>query len=290
MKSAIEPLPVPGDSWVIEPRRQSYSARGLEVWRYRRLVRFFGTRALLKLIRRTYLGWAWAFIRPLFPLTVQAVIFGRVLGIGPEGMPYFLFLVVGMTSWQLFANSVLWGTRSLELNRGILARAYVPRLILPIAMMAPAFLNFLIYIGVAVGTVLYFLVADGQLHVSLGPSLLWAALSAILTVLFALGIALWTSVPAMVARDIRFSLSYVLSFWFFLTPVLYPESTIDEQYRWLLGLNPMATLVQMFKYGVFGTGSLTLPNLAFALVIIAAVLSSGLWFFSRKETEAADRV
>ena len=290
MRRVDEPLPVPSTSWVIEPRGQSYAARAREVWTHRRLLRFFGNRTLLKLIRRTYLGWGWAFIRPLFPLTVQALIFGGVLGIGPDGVPYFLFLVVGTTGWQLFANSLMWATRSLELNRSLLARAYVPRLILPLAAMSPAFLYFFIYIGVAIGTVIYFAVVDGQMYVDVGPQLVWAGLATCLIVLFALGLALWTSVPALAARDVRFSLAYVLSFWFFLTPVLYPASAIDERWRWLLSLNPMATLVLMFKFGVLGIGSVVLTDVAVAVGIIVITVSSGLWFFSRAEAEAADKV
>jgi lipopolysaccharide transport system permease protein len=105
----------------------------------------------------------------------------------------------------------------------------------------------------------------------------------------ALGISLWTSVPALQARDVRFTLNYVLGFWVFLTPVLYPLN-VPARYSWALTLNPMAAIVNAFKYGVLGLPVLNVRDLGIAAVSIALVFASGLWFFSRAEGDAADRV
>ena len=128
-------------SWTIEPWTEGLVPRMREAWQYRRLVVFFGLKALQKMYKRTKLGKVWLLIRPLFPLAVQAVIFGGLLGVGSEGLPYFLFLVTATAVWQLFATSVMWGTRSLELNRSLISKIYLPRLILPLSMMSPAYLT-----------------------------------------------------------------------------------------------------------------------------------------------------
>ncbi len=136
------------DEWVIEPRGRRWSAQVREVWQYRRLFRFFGKRAVERLYRGTFLGIAWLFIRPLFPLTVRTLVFGGLLGVKSPGVPYFLFLLVGSSIWDLFSSCLMWAMRSLQMNKGFLGRMYFPRLIVPAATMSIAFVNFLIVMGV----------------------------------------------------------------------------------------------------------------------------------------------
>lgn len=276
-----------GPGWVVEPRREGFVARIRDVWRYRRLLRFFAKKAFQRLYARTILGWSWILIRPLAPLVVSTFVFGRVLGVGSQGMPYFLFLLVGMSTWDLFNQATLWGTRSLEMNRSFLTRIYIPRLILPMASMTPAVLNFTIHLGIIVGALVYYRFTRGVLYLT-PLNLPWAVLAVVMAMLLALGISLWTSVPAMVARDVRFTLTYVMNIWMFLTPVLYPLPRTGE-YGWLLALNPMAAVVNTFKHGVLGLDTLNLPDIGIALLVIAVVLGSGLWFFGRAEGTAADK-
>jgi lipopolysaccharide transport system permease protein len=277
------------DQWVIEPRGEGARAVARDVWRYRRLLRFFAFRSFQKLYARTVLGWSWLFIRPLFPLLVNTLIFGGVLAVSPGGnVPYFLFLVVGITPWELFASGVMWGTRSLELNRGMLSRIYIPRLILPIAMAAPAALNFLIHLGVIAVAVVYYRWSLGTWFFR-PETIGWAVQACVLSWTLSLGIALWTSVPALVARDVRFTLNYVLGFWIFLTPVMYPLSSVPADYRWMIALNPMTPVVESFKFGLLGLGGIDDRQLLTAWGIAFVTLISGLIFFSRAERNAADK-
>lgn len=276
--------------WVLEPTTGTVSSRVREFWRYRRLLRFFGRKALQKIYARTHLGWVWLFIRPLFPLLVNTLVFGGLLAVGSEGVPYFLFLVAGSAIWELFAGTLTWGTRSLELNRGLIRQIYLPRFILPVAMMTPALLSFLIYIGVLVCALGWYALRDQQIYLNASRDFLWAPAAIVLAVCFALGLALWTSVPAMAARDVRFTLGYVLGFWIFLTPVLYPLSAVPEKWRGWAALNPMAAIVEAFKFGVLGIGAIYPLHLAVATLLIVATLTGGLIFFVRAEADAADKV
>lgn len=276
--------------WVIEPRARGLAPRLREVWQYRRLVRFFAARALAKLYRRTVLGKLWILIRPLFPLVVKALIFGGLLRVGSEGVPYFLFLVVGSMIWDLFSGSLTWATRSMELNRALLTRIYVPRLILPLAMMSPAFVVFAIHAGVLVVTIAYFWIRHGTLYVHSAPNLLWALLATALAIALSLSIGLFTSVLAAGARDVRFTLNYILDFWFFLTPVLYAHSSVPAKWHWLMLLNPMAAIVETYKFGLLGIGHVNPPGLAIAGAIIVIVAFLGLRFFGKVEADAVDRV
>jgi lipopolysaccharide transport system permease protein len=284
---AAEPLK---DGWVIEPRRTGPSARAREVWRYRRLLRYFAVRSVQRIASRTILGNWWLLIRPLFPLFVTTIVFGGVLGVGSDGVPYFLFLVVGTSIWDLFASSAMWATRSLEINRGLLTRVYIPRMLLPIATVTPALVTFVIHLAVAVAAGVYFRVADGRNYFALGFDTLWAAFAVVMTIVLGIGIGFWTSFPALVARDVRFTLGYVLGFWVFLTPVMVPLSAFPEKWHWLLLLNPMAAYVQMFKWGVLGLAGITVGQIATAVAITLLAAASGLWFFERSEAEAADKV
>jgi lipopolysaccharide transport system permease protein len=288
MEASVDQPAVAPDTWVIEPRREALMDRLRDVWRYRRLLRFFAAKSLAKLYKRTILGAAWIFIRPLFPLVVNTIVFGGVLGVGSNGVPYFLFINCGGALWELFSQSVTWGTRSLELNRGFMTRIYLPRLILPVATMTPAFLNFAISLGVLAVAIAYYRVTTGVLYWTPWHTG-WALLAVVQASLLALGIALWTSVPALQARDVRFTIGYVLGFWLFLTPVLYPLN-VAPKYAWLLALNPMVAPVNAFKYGVFGIGSVSATEWLFSSIMTVMTVVSGLWFFGRAEADAADKV
>lgn len=276
--------------WTIEPRQSGFVARMREVWRYRQLLRFFGSRALQKLYRNTVLGMAWIFIRPLFPLLVNNLLFGGLLRVESNGVPYFLFLTVGSTIWELFAQSAMWATRSLQLNAGIISRIYVPRLIIPIAGIAPALVNFGIHILVMIGALIYYRVTQHVWYIHFGPELLWLIPSTLMTLTIAIGLGLWTSVPAAVARDVRFTLAYILGFWVLITPVMYPLSAMSAKWQMAMAINPMTAPVEMFKTAILGSGDIRMAHVAISLAITLTVAGSGLWFFGRAEAEAADRV
>ena len=286
--NAIDDAAAPAQTWVIEPRREGLKARLRDVWRYRRLMRFFASRTLQKLYANTILGWAWIFIRPLVPLLVNTLIFSGVLRVGSYDVPYFLFLTTGNSIWEFFASAVTWGTRSLELNRGFMSKVYVPRLIMPVAAMAPSYLYLGINAAVLVCSLIYYKSTTGINHLTV-LNLGWAFAALVLTVVLALGISLWTSVLALHARDVRFTLGYVLGFWVFLTPVLYPLN-VPEKWQWTIALNPMAAIVNAFKYGVLGIPVLDLEHLGIAVLISAVTLVSGLWFFNRADASAADKL
>jgi lipopolysaccharide transport system permease protein len=280
----------PAELWVIEPRGAGLTSRAQEVWRYRYLLRHFGVQALQRTYRRTVLGWLWLFLRPLGPIVIGTLVFGRLLNVPSDSVPYFLFFLVGTASWNLFEHSLLWATRSIERNRRLMRKLYFPRIILPIASVVPALSQFLIYLGLILGSVVYYFFVEGKLYLMLRPQLLLALTSAVLAVVFALALGLWTSILAAQARDVRFTLRYVLQFWLYLTPVIYPLSAIPQRLHWLVSLNPMAALVETFKWGILGVGQFKPYSLVTAMAIICLTVASGLWFFHSAETTSVDRL
>jgi lipopolysaccharide transport system permease protein len=254
-----------------------------EAWRHRRLLRFIGDRALRKLYRRTVLGWLWLFINPLFPIALRAIVFGGLLGVDSNGLPYFLFLLAGTVVWDVFATALYWGTRSLEMNRDLTDQIYHPRAILPFGNMAPAALNLALKIGVFVLALLYYGARDGRVYLRVDLGLLWAVPALALAFLFALALSYFTSIWGEATRDMRFGLSQILSIWYLLTPVLYPLSQVPEAHRGWMLLNPLAIIVETFKWALFGVGDFYGEALGATAAAVLLLLVAGLMYFTRSE-------
>ncbi|MFN0060471.1 MAG: ABC transporter permease [Planctomycetota bacterium] len=286
----LPPRAAPKKEWVIEPRTAGAVARAREMWNYRFLFRYFAARMLEKTYARTALGRLWIFIRPLFPVLVNTLVFGGLIGVSSGEVPYFLFFLAGIASWQLFDQSIFWATRSLELNRKFIKRLYFPRMILPLASVAPALVECLIYLGLILIAAGYYYLSTGKLYLIPGVNLLLAFVAMGLSVALAVGMGLWTSVIGAYIRDVRFTLRYVLSFWFFLTPVIYPSTYIPEKLRWLVALNPMATLVETFRWGTLGIGEFRPWSFLLAIGIIVVVSAGGAWYFAKAEAASVDKL
>lgn len=283
--------PVARAEWTIEPRSPSIVSRAREVWQHRRLFRYFAVRAAQRLYQGTALGKVWLVLRSPIPTVIQAMIFGGVLGItAPGGLPYFLFLFGGTCIWQLFANGLMWATRSFQLNRSFLGKMYFPRMILPAATMAPAYLYFVIMIVMLAATFVYYYVQEGKLYLAPASQIGWAVAAVIDAVVLAFAIGLFTSVLNAEYRDVRFTLRYVLDFWSLLTPIIYPVTAVPEQWRWLVYVNPMTSVVQAFKWGVLGVEPVNPVSFVISTITIAGVLLLGVWYFGRAEGQAVDRI
>jgi lipopolysaccharide transport system permease protein len=271
------------ERWTIDPRYPGVLATMAESWRYRRLLAFVGDRALRKMYRRTILGWLWLLINPLFPIALRALVFGALLGVGSDGLPYFLFLVAGTVVWDVFAQSLVWGTRALEINRDLTDQIYHPRAILPVGNLTPALFGLAIKMAVFVLALGYYVLRDGRLYLRADVSLLWVVGSLGLALALALSITFFTAIWGENTRDARFAIGQVLSVWYLLTPVLYPLSQVPEEYRGWLLLNPMAIILETFKWSLFGVGEFYPGMLAGTAAGVLVFFLVGLLYFTRSE-------
>src|SRR5215216_2728635 len=153
-----------GSTWVIDARKMGFRDRLAEFWRFRRTLWFFATRMVMKRYQGTALGRFWLFARPLAPILINTFIFGGLLGLGADGVPYFLFFLTGMTIWMLFDRSLLWVTRSLDMNKNLVKKIYFPRLIIPIASVASSVTEVGIYSALIACGALFYLVKDGHMY------------------------------------------------------------------------------------------------------------------------------
>jgi lipopolysaccharide transport system permease protein len=233
----------------------------------------------------------WIPLRVGVSLGARALVFGTILGASSGSVPYLVFFAVGLAAWELFASTLMFGTRSLEINGRYLKRIYVPRLVVLLAAVAPGLLWATVY-GLLLAIVLgYYLVADGVFHLHLGADTLLAIGGLALIVLLALAIGLWTSVfGGLGRRDPRFIVRQVLHVWFYLTPVIYPLSLVPASIRDVMSANPLTAPMEMVHRGLLGDGDIQTSGLIVTIATIVVVGALGLRFFDSSESRALDRL
>jgi lipopolysaccharide transport system permease protein len=261
-----------------------------EIWRYRRMLWFLSVDGVKGQYEGYRLGILWLFVRPLLPIAIGAFVFGALLKVPSEGVPYFLFFLTGMTVWMLFEQATLWATRSLDMHKALIKKVYFPRLIAPLASVAPALVQAGVYTILLIVSAVYYLIRDGHWYLRFGPRLVVALLAVLLSVALAVALGLWTSIWQVRVREVRFTLRYVLRFWNYLTPVLYPLSQVPQNYHWLLFANPMAPIVETFKWGVLGIGQLQLTAILSGVGVTTVIFAGGLWYFNRSEATSVDKL
>jgi lipopolysaccharide transport system permease protein len=253
-----------------------------DAWRHRGLLPLLGSRIVMKTYAKTILGRWWLLILPLMDTLGKTLIFGGLLKIStPHAIPYLLFLLVGMQGWRLFQRTLYLGTRSFDRYAKLTRSFHFPILLVPLASTSAGLVEFAVYLVIIAATLGYYWAADGVFYLQVQPELLIGLSGFALCILFAWGLSLWTAVLNSRARDTRLALRYVFQLWLYITPVIYPLSTVPGGLRALAQVNPMAPIIEMTKYGLIGAGHLTMAGAAWACTATAISLGTGLWFFNR---------
>jgi lipopolysaccharide transport system permease protein len=268
---AIEP-PAAGARWHLD-----------EIRRHRAAFVYFLRRYLRKRYGRTFLGYIWLFLPTLLPLFMGALVFGGILGVSVPGVPYFLYFAVALSTWLLFSQTAYLATRSLEIARSDIRRVYTPRLIPLMAAMTLPMFTYLIYVAIISCSLCVYVLVRGEFYLALGPETLLVPLALVMLVVFGWACGLWFSPLAPRARDVRRLAGYVIGFWYFLTPVMYPISEIPEQFQFLASLNPITAPVQLVTDGLLGVGGATALGLVTYFVALVLVGGFGLRIFLAKE-------
>jgi lipopolysaccharide transport system permease protein len=277
-------------TWVIEPVHVGVIARAKEFWRYRRILWFFAGRRIRERYEDTTLGKFWLFARPLMPIVISTIIFGSLLQVPSEGIPYFLFFLAGNSCWRIFERSLFWSSRSFDQNRNLLKKVYFPRLVAPVSSVAPAVIEFGVLLGLLLAAVGYYYYKDGVFYLRGGFGVLLAPVAVAMAVFLAVAVGLWFSVFVARHKDFQFSIRYFTQFWLYVTPVMYPLSVVPEKYHAIVQWNPMTSVVEMYKWGLLGIGQFPGRELLAGLAMTIVVFASGLWFFTRAEGASVDRL
>jgi lipopolysaccharide transport system permease protein len=281
------------DAWVIAAdTREGFGARLREIWYYRRILAFFSIKSIQSLYAKTRLGMPWIFIRTLFPLVVGSLVFGGVMDVPSGAVPYFIFFAVGQLAWNCFDGPLIRGSRGIDVNRELLRKLYIPRIILPMGQMTAGLVEPAIITLVLIGSVFYYHAADGVWYVQPGLALFRSALAVALILWFAFSLSLFTSLWQARARDVRFVLRHVMGFWLLFTPVIWPlsmaQARLPAGFGWLFYLNPMTAPVEMFKSGILPGTTASVPWFGYSATVTLVVFLTGLWHFSRTESATMD--
>jgi lipopolysaccharide transport system permease protein len=267
----------------IEPSTGWASIGLRELWEYRELLYFLTWRDVKVRYKQTALGAAWAIIQPFFMMVVFSLFFGKLAGIPSDGIPYPVFAFCALLPWQLFAHALTESSNSLVANERLITKVYFPRLVVPIAAVLGGLIDFAIAFVVLLAMMIYFGIVPGWPIVILPGFIL-------LAVMTALAVGLWLSALNVKYRDVRYTMTFLIQFWLFATPVAYPSSLIPEQWRWLYGLNPMAGVVEGFRWALLGKTDPPGALLAVSIAVVILLLIGGLYYFRKMEQEFADIV
>ena len=275
---------VSGEVTLIRPIRSWVSLNLREVWRYRELIFFFTWRDVKVRYKQTLLGAAWAILKPFFTMVVFAVIFGRLAKIPTDDAPAPIFYFAGLLPWVLFQDGITKSSTSLVANRNLVTKVYFPRISLPLSAVAAGLVDFALAFLVLLGMMAYYGIVP-KVEALLLPVFLLLAL------LTSLGAGLWLAALNVAYRDIGYVTPFIVQAWLYASPVAYSATLIPEGIgRLLYGLNPMAGVVQGFRWAILGVGAPDMGLLMISTVISLILLVSGALYFSHMERTFADVV
>jgi len=266
---------------LIEPARGWMPLNLMDLWQYRDLFFFLAWRDIKIRYKQTLLGASWAILQPLLTMVIFSFIFGKLAGLPSEGIPYPVFTYTALLPWQLFAFALSQSSNSLVGSQQLVSKVYFPRLIIPIASVAPGVVDFILSFVVLIGLMTYF-------KIQLTIRLFVLPLLLLLALLTALAVGLWLSALNVEYRDVRYVVPFLTQFWMYATPVAYSSTLIPEKWRWLYGLNPLTGVVESFRWALLGSGDSLGPMFWVSVGIVIILLVSGLFYFRRMEDTFAD--
>jgi len=254
-----------------------------ELWAYRELLYFFVWRDVKVRYKQTVIGAGWAVIQPFFTMVVFSLFFGKLAHIPSEGLPYPIFYYSALLPWMYFANALNSATSTMVEHQRVITKVYFPRVILPLAAVLSGLVDFGIAFTILIGMMVFY---------GLIPTLaaLLLPLFLLLAVATALGAGLWLSALNAIYRDVRYAVSFLIQFWMFASPVAYPSSLVPEAWRWLYGLNPMAGVIEGFRWTLTGQGQPPGPLLFASTGAVLLLVIGGLIYFQKMEGTIADVV
>jgi len=266
----------------ISPPKKWIPVNLRELWNYRELLFSFTWRDIKIRYKQTALGFLWAIIQPLFMMIIFTVFFGRLAKIPSDGIPYPLFVLAALLPWTLFSEGITRSTSSMITNASIMTKVYFPRLIMPISGVLSPLVDFVFSFSILIVMMaLYGFIPT--LNILILPLFILLALAT------SLGIGLWLSALNVQYRDFQYTIPFLIQLGLFASPVVYPASLVPESVRFLYGLNPMAGVIEGFRWALLGTempGAMILVSVGMVVVLLV----SGAFYFRKMEQYYADVV
>ena len=254
-----------------------------ELWAYHDLVYFFVWRDIKVRYKQTVIGAAWAVLQPVLTMLVFSLFFGKLAKIPSQGLPYPIFYYSALLPWMYFATAMQSATNVVVEQQRMITKVYFPRVVLPIASVMAGLLDFAISFAVLLVLLAYYRIVPTH-------AVIWLPLFTLLAVLTALGVGLWLSALNAMYRDVRYVVPFLVQFWMFASPVAYPSSLVPVKWRWLYGLNPMAGVIEGFRWALTGHAQPPSIFLAASSLGVVSLVLGGMVYYHAVEGNIADVV
>ncbi len=277
-ESSLKP---PRRKLIIENRSKLFDIDWSGLWEYRELLYIFIWRDLKVRYKQTAIGVSWVVLQPLITMLLFTAIFGYMARMPSDGVWYPVFVLSGLLPWMYFSQAITRSGECVVSNGKLVSKIYFPRLLLPLAMIVTPLVDFVLSMVLLFGLLMY-----------AGIPLTWkvSTLPAfiLIAMLTAMGLCLFTSAMHVKYRDIGHAIPFVMQVWMFASPIVYPVSLVPERWRWLYGLNPMAGVIEGFRWALLGQTAPDPVVMAESIVILLIVLIAGMVYFRQMERQFAD--
>ncbi len=273
----------------ITSKHNWYDLNLKEVWQYRDLIWLFTERNFVVKYKQTILGPLWIFLNPLISSLIYAFVFGGIAGIGTDGVPSILFYLAGNAIWNYFASCVTQNAGTFTANAGVFGKVYFPRLTMPISNVLSSVLQFGVQMILVLGFLVYYVLAG-----AVAPNWsAWLLIPVVLLHLGLLGLGCGIIISSLTTkyRDLAILVTFGVSLWMYITPVVYPMSQLgDGLMKTVLMLNPVTAPVELFRYAVLGQGTIMPGYLALSWAVTIVVVVLGIMIFNKVEKTFMDTV
>ena len=273
---------------VIEPQSSLLQLNLKDVWRYRDLLWLLVKRDFVSFYKQTILGPLWFFIQPLFTTIIFTFIFGNLAGLSTDGLPQPLFYMAGITAWNYFADCLTKTSTVFRDNANIFGKVYFPRLIMPLSIVVSNLVRFGVQMLLFFMMIGYYAYTGADFH--LNAYVLLFPILVLLMALLGLGLGLIITALTTKYRDLAFLITFGVQLMMYATTVIYPLSAAPAAYKWVIELNPMTGIIEAFRYGFLGEGSLTLQTLGYSVIFTLVSLFLGVIIFNKTEKTFVDTV
>ena len=273
---------VNADSIVVIRSGKGFSTQDLVVlWEFRELFYFLVWRDVKIRYKQTVIGAAWAIIQPVMTMVIFTVIFGNFAKIPSDGLPYAVFSYTALLPWNYFSQAITRSGDSLVGDSNLIKKVYFPRLMIPLAAVASPLVDFFV-------SFLVLLVMLAWFGITPGWGVLVLPVLVVLAFMTALAVGLWLSPLNARYRDIRYTIPFLVQLWMYASPVVYSVSIVPEKWRLIFSLNPLAGVIEGFRWALLGKGNPAIGAIMISACVVLLVLLGGILFFKRMERYFAD--
>jgi lipopolysaccharide transport system permease protein len=269
---------------IIRPSQSDFLIDVAELWRYRELLYIFAWRDIKIRYKQTVLGVIWVVLQPLVQMAIFTYFFGKLAQRQDDKLPYFLFVLIGLVFWNYFASTLTQASNSMIENENIIKKVHFPKIILPLSSALTGLADFSINFVVLLVTVLLWGFTPNFLFFLFLPIMI------VMSSLSAGGIGLLLAAFNVKYRDVRYILPFFIQLMLFLTPVIYPLSTLSPVGQTLISLNPLTGIIDTARQLLSGSSSINVWSLALGIISMSITFILGLWYFNRTERYFADVV